>query len=791
MAEDDKPLTKEEREQKWWDKWWEADYSWDGLAEKEWQGWAVHPDRKQFVVKPAEEAPADWRRATLQDYWRKAGVKKKHLIECGGRQFTKFHLPFKDRDGNATEKDGWDDDEWARFADELAPRLTEASETKGEFGRIDGADNRAQFNGVVARALPGPPQARDEAPQETEADKPASASPDRIHLSAENTWLSLDTSWSDSTFGPLTDFTGAFFSDYAIFTNATFSGYASFDNAMFSGNARFDNATFSGYASFDNATFSGNARFDNATFSGYASFDNATFSGYASFDNATFSGYARFYNATFSGDARFYNATFSGNARFDNATFSGDASFDNATFSGDARFYNATFSGNARFDNATFSGDASFDNATFSGYARFYNATFSGYARFDNATFSGDARFDNATFSGNARFDNATFSGNASFDNATFSGDARFYNATFSGNARFDNATFSGNARFDNATFSGYALFRSLNAARVKTLSFAGALIEKPIAISFARRPPRSTSAARAFLDVELPRLLNLSGDGVFTFFEMLDGAVTKGKVDFDEATFENDNGFKIALARAYVPQLGAAPFSAKLERFVATWHWRARVFFLQALSFESRRFVFKRMEKPTLNSPYLKRLNADLAYYKKVIRTRNKNLRALEGGCRTLKLAFENQRDRVNEQRFYRYELIARRHNMLTPWWERWTSHLFGAVSDYGGSITRPIGFLGGLWLTMAAVFFGLGLSVKCASPWGALTLSGEMIFRPFFVWAPRTTDPNTLAGKLLGDYGTGISFLTKFLGTVESLIAVILLFLVALAIRRRFQIN
>ena len=659
MAEDDKPLTKEEREQKWWDKWWEADYSWDGLAKKEWQGWAVHPDKHQFAVRPAEEAPADWRPATLQDYWRKAGVKKKHLIECGGRQFTKFHLPFNDRDGNATEKDGWDDDEWVRFADELAPRLAEASETKGKFGRIDGPDNRAQFDGVVARALPGPPPAPDEAPQETETDKSASASPGRIHLSAENTWLSLGASCSGAAFGPFTVFTGAI--------------------------------------------------------------------------------------------------------------FSGDAHFDNATFSGNAWFNNATFSGDARFD----------------------NATFSGYAWFNKATFSGNASFANATFSRNAWFNKATFSGNARFDNATFSGYAWFNKATFSGNAWFDNATFSGYAWFDNATFSGDAWFRSLNAARVKTLSFAGALIEKPIAVCFARRPARSTSAARAFLDVELPRLLDLSGDGVFTFFEMLDGAVTKGKVDFDEATFENDNGFKIALARACVPQLGAAPFSAKLERFVATWHWRARVFFLQALSFESRQFVFKRMEKPTLNSPYLKRLNADLAYYKKVIRARNKNLRALEGGCRTLKLAFENQRDRVNEQRFYRYELIARRHNMLTPWWERWTSHLFGAVSDYGGSITRPIGFLGGLWLTTAAIFYWLGLSVKCASPWGALTLSGEMIFRPFFVWAPRSKEANGLAGALLGDYGTGISLATKLLGTLESLIAVILLFLVALAIRRRFQIN
>ena len=25
----------------WWDAWWEEDYSWEGLAKKDWAGWRV------------------------------------------------------------------------------------------------------------------------------------------------------------------------------------------------------------------------------------------------------------------------------------------------------------------------------------------------------------------------------------------------------------------------------------------------------------------------------------------------------------------------------------------------------------------------------------------------------------------------------------------------------------------------------------------------------------------------------------------------------------------------------
>lgn len=159
-------------------------------------------------------------------------------------------------------------------------------------------------------------------------------------------------------------------------------------------------------------------------------------------------------------------------------------------------------------------------------------------------------------------------------------------------------------------------------------------------------------------------------------------------------------------------------------------------------------------------------------------------------------------------EQIFYRYELIARRDNLDTPRWERWASHLFALTSDYAGSIIRPVMVLAGLWAAFAALFWagamaasqGLRAGVRfapcwCAphESWGrAMSLSAEMIFRPFFIWGRREfSEADPLARAIFAETGAFAAFGARMLGTLESILAVILLFLAALAVRRRFQIN
>ncbi len=116
---------------------------------------------------------------------------------------------------------------------------------------------------------------------------------------------------------------------------------------------------------------------------------------------------------------------------------------------------------------------ADFQAQVFEEPADFSSFLFPRSARFDEATFQQDAGFYSATFSGYAGFYSATFSGYARFYSATFSGDARFDSATFSGNAGFDSATFSGDARFAQAKFGGYTSFAEATFDRLANFSAA------------------------------------------------------------------------------------------------------------------------------------------------------------------------------------------------------------------------------------------------------------------------------------------------------------------------------
>jgi hypothetical protein len=177
------------------------------------------------------------------------------------------------------------------------------------------------------------------------------------------------------------------------------------------------------------------------------------------------------------------------------------------------------------------------------------------------------------------------------------------------------------------------------------------------------------------------------------------------------------------------------------------------------------------------------------------------------------LKLAMENVRNRNEEQKFYKLELRARRkrRDKEVPWWKRAASVLYAGVSDNGNSITRPLGviFLGLIPL-FTLIFFvlaevlqqryescgprscdvGADLDRDLA---GAFSLAWANVFRPLSALSSDAAKPDdrTLASALLFHYGEGWAILVQVLATTESLFAILLAFLSALAVRRRFQIS
>ena len=98
----------------------------------------------------------------------------------------------------------------------------------------------------------------------------------------------------------------------------------------------------------------------------------------------------------------------------------------------------------------------------------------------------------------------------------------------------------------------------------------------------------------------------------------------------------------------------------------------------------------------------------------------RDDALKAVEHGAQVLKHQMGLTSDSMREQRFYRFELIARRLQSTTHWSERVSSRLFGWLADYGLSVSRPLGWLVLTMALCATAYFGLARSAGLLDPAG-----------------------------------------------------------------------
>ena len=195
--------------------------------------------------------------------------------------------------------------------------------------------------------------------------------------------------------------------------------------------------------------------------------------------------------------------------------------------------------------------------------------------------------------------------------------------------------------------------------------------------------------------------------------------------------------------------------------------------------------------------------------------RGRDKRFAALEAGCRALKTAMAEENDRAREQVFYTFELRAREHRFdrsavsdqqrpLSLAGYRF-SRLYGAVANYGTSVSRPLIRLG--WLTLG--FAALNLLILAIA-----MLSGSVAAENWVWWAldapfhPSLTDTLGLAFKNalgplrvlagngdafdhLGDRAPVFTGLMLVSTLTQGLASSALIFLSLLALRRQFQIN
>lgn len=631
-------------------------------------------------------------------------------------------------------------------------------------------------------------------------------------------------------------FQGAEFSrGIAYFRKTVFSGAgADFQSAKFSGvRVSFDGAVFSGGpASFDETKFhTDTTDFRNAEFLAEASFVRTDFAGKkTSFEGASFSGGSVYFRrAVFSrGSANFENVHFSrGRVSFEDVKFSGGtANFRFAKFFGrDADLKKVEFSGgDALFQGAQFSGGIVYfrDAVLSGGVANFNNTQFlAGKASFENVDFSGGkASFLGAHFSSKeTEFSNAHFSGGtADFRDSKFtSGDAVFINTYFSGgDANFQNVQFCGAAVFNGAHFSGgTANFIQANFLGKKATFFVA----------------QFSGGDAVFLGARF--------SGTFRFCNaVFQGIAAFNMIEIDEAI----SGGALIVDTSDIQWRGA--FSgARFERGI---RWEGSPFYAIS-AFDAAKYVdevrYPRLAEGKARREFIhkaflpaRRARAATRSFPVWVKSRHKAdreerreaLETLEGGARMLKRAMNAQHDPHREQLFFRFELMARRAQDGVSPLEVWASRLYALTSNYGESIGRPFMALGALTVIASLFFAHIGsqttamVSMYGPSFWdhlpGAFGLAIRNLAQPFSIFSSVTLAESDWVRNLhdaTSTYSTGpdaqitadiagMKLLLSRLGAVfwgwngiamlsmvQSFFSIIFLFLLALGVRRKFQIS
>ncbi|MBI4536203.1 MAG: pentapeptide repeat-containing protein [Ignavibacteriae bacterium] len=496
-------------------------------------------------------------------------------------------------------------------------------------------------------------------------------------------------------------------------------------------------------------------------------------SGVTDYSRCTFGHEASFYDSLFLGRASFQGATFSGNAVFGQAVFSKGGSFKFAKFSGEIMFRRASFFKIGNFSQAAFSRVADFADSSFFDGVVFDGCLFSALATFERATFSGKMEavlwgltlyqdeksikisrprrtyadeqgrapdgfynrgctsFFQCVFKGSAWFISAGFHGGCHFDEATFADDVGFWDARFLGRMDFSSAVFEKTASFENITWPEVARYwhGAFNRAR-----FHG--------------PARFQTA---------------SGNEGFRAMAAFDGVVFKDEVVLDWPR-------ESAADQAFEGQRSATRDAARTD------------------AEEWAKAELDRRERANAGNQTVA-LVTEREKRERERNSRDCRLRELERGCRALRQAMEKAADKPRERMFHRYEMFARTSLCSMLWSEKIVSLFYRWLSNYGDSIARPLGWL----LVVLLPMFGVMYTV-----WGVATVSWEVLLSALphglavsaarlFLIGPWNSEKNPLYPTLMAK--SPILFPT--VATLESILGGILIFLLALAIRRRFHVR
>lgn len=386
------------------------------------------------------------------------------------------------------------------------------------------------------------------------------------------------------------------------------------------------------------------------------------------------------------------------------------------------------------------------------GHAKLHNLHLRGHFHFSSvdvdaldlnkSVIEREAHFDGCQFSAIEAF-GVKFKQKAAFQRTRFSGAAQFNQSMFHGETSFRGSAFHGRTTFIKCRFLGSA-------------SFAAEQKDWPGAID--------GGASFDFISFQASRF-TASDDNIwcvdfdgrqFNSASVFDGCAFVGAAKFFEVAFHEDVSFRYTT-------FGPAPRP----------------------SLEDRISAFRRHAK--IGTAIRATLN-----------TWNKGQQHYEHAYRSLKMRMNEIGSAREERRFLALELRARRSRFdqeVKPL-ESLLSLAYDLTSQYGESIVRPLGTAAAATLIAASIY-------HLAAPsqidwWVALEFAIRQIFKPFNVWAEGGSvivapAPANWMDMVLGQRPSGVTIpgWMKFVASLQSLLCLTLLFLSALAIRKRFRLD
>lgn len=440
---------------------------------------------------------------------------------------------------------------------------------------------------------------------------------------------------------------------------------------------------------------------------------------------------------------------------------------DEMTFGSSASFQRAMFSGSFYASSCTFS-NVSFEGAVFLEGAWLYNCRLAATS-FKSAKVSKHFSLHGSRISGLLEFSHFRIAEAAYFGSSEFNSDVNFEKAEFGSRADFSSAHFSREAKFERTKFRADAIFKGAATSDEKSETSQAVHLE----LKTENQGGRATQLAVGSVvtpasDAELKR----KSFRELRFF----GAEFFGNADFSNRSF-----------------LAVTDFADVKFHKLAKFHDSK---LHQDTTFAGAEFYTPKPEPIEVSADEARKTTRPPTDQEV-----SRHFEEYERAFRTLKLAMEGLRARREEARFYRMELRARRARPSSSGpgpkevsrTEKAISHIYELTSDFGESLLKPLIALVMLWMIATGIYailvgdlpFGCIAVVdpNCGiSP--SVAIAAERTWLPFLA-------QSAPSAQWWANAASAVQPWAGFLEIIHRMSAIVLIFLFALAARRKFQIS